>query len=145
MADTRQVDIALIGYLSADAELMALLPGGVWWDQSPLGLTKVCIVGQLTHLDAYVLSGDPLWERITYLVKAVTQGSSSVTANDAAARMDALLLNARFAITGYQIVNCERQERVRYAETDDETDLQWQHSGGHYELIVAPIAVGLAA
>ena len=143
--DTSEVDAAIIAYLSADAELMALLPDGVYWDLSTLGTTQYVLVSQLVHEDVDTLDSGAAWERITYLVKGVTQGSSGTTVKEAAHRIYELLQHGTFAIDGFALVLCRRAERVRYVEVEETTDTRWQHRGGHYEVWVSPLSVALAA
>jgi hypothetical protein len=142
--DLSDVDAALIAYLSADATLMGLLPHGVYWDLATLGATKYCLVSQLAHDDEGTIDAGIAWDRITYLVKGVIQGSSGTEVKQAAHRIYELLQDARFPITGYELTLCERTERVRYVEVEESTDVRWQHRGGQYEVWVSPRPVGLA-
>jgi hypothetical protein len=138
IADSNDVDTAVMNTLAADPELMGLMPDGVFWELAPLNATAFVIVSQLEHTDSYVLDGGLLWERILYLAKAVHFGSSATNARKAAFRIYQLLQDARLEVPTYTVVACQRDERVKYVDVDEETDVRWQHRGGHYELLVTP-------
>jgi len=139
MADTSEVDAALMTLLQNDATLIGILVGGVAWDVAASGATKFCIVSQLDHEDAFNMRNRNLWERIVYLVKATTLGSSGTEVKAAAARIHALLNQSVITPTGYYpSMSVQRVQRVRYTEVDEVTDLRWQHRGGHYEVMVCP-------
>jgi hypothetical protein len=138
MADSSDVDAAVIALLAGDATLMALMPGGVFFDVAPPGLTQFVIVSQMAHEDAYTF-GASLWERFLYLVKAVMQGPSNHTANEAAARIHVLLQDVPLPVTGYSTRLLQRTDRIRVTEVDDDLQTYWQHRGGLYELFAAPL------
>lgn len=137
MPDSSAVDAALIAKLTSDATLTALMPDGVFYDYSPQGATRLVIVSQLAHEDAYQFQGHA-WERFVYLVKAVDLDTSGSSAKSAADRIHTLLQDGTLTITGYELMNMHRLERVRYTEVDEDTDQRWQHRGGQYELLVTP-------
>jgi hypothetical protein len=139
VADSSEVDSALIAILSSDATLMALMPGGVAWEVATAGTTKFVLVSQIEHGDTYELPGPIAWERFLYLVKAVAQGSSGTDVRPAAARIHELLQDAPLVPTGYHPrMVLQRTDRIRYTEVDEVTDERWQHRGGHYEVLVCP-------
>lgn len=137
-SDTSAVDASVIAKLSSDATLMALMADGVYWDLAPNGKTKFVIVSQLSHADENGFDGR-LFETIVYLVKAVDRNQDGTTAKSAASRIDVLLQDVPLTITGYTHTETRRIERVRYTEDDDlDSNIRWQHRGGHYELMVSP-------
>ena len=137
VADTSTVEAAVMAILAGDAALMALLPGGVYWDIAPAGLTAFAIVSQIDHDDAMVMAPAPVWERPLYLVKATTKGASRVAVTQAAARIYELLHAAPLAAEGYTLMLMQRIKRVpNYVEVDELTDERWAHCGGHYEILV---------
>jgi hypothetical protein len=146
VADSSEVDSAIVARLSGDAELVALLPDGVYFDVAAQGLQRFVLVSVVIAFDRGQF-GDPgarrALEDITYAVKAVTFGSSGTTAKQAAARIDALLEDQPLTIPGYHHGSTERIERIRDTE-DDETDasIRWQHRGGRYRVLVTPVAGG---
>lgn len=138
MADTSDIDAAVVGRLLADATLMALMPDGVYWDVAKQGATRFVIVSQVFHLDA-PMQATTAYEQVTYLVKAVELATSGANIQAAAARINVLLHDTTFTVTGYSLMNSQRIERVRYVDPDPEDpDVRWQHRGGRYELTVSP-------
>ena len=138
MPDSSAIDAAVIQRLSSDATLTSLMPDGVYWDIAPHGKNRFVKVSLVIHEDEAMLQGDA-YERVTYRVLAVelaTSGSNSIAA---AARINTLLHNATFAVTGYGLMACHRIERHRVTEADEENaDVRWQHRGGDYEVWVSP-------
>jgi hypothetical protein len=147
--DTSAVDEALVTVLSNDATLKGLLPDGVAFDLAPQGWTQFVIVTMLAHLDTYSQAGEPspasTIETCTYLVKAVSKGTSGLTAKQAAARIHVLLQGGTLTIDGYDLMLMERTERIRYTELDEVTQDRWNHRGGHYDIWVTPQAAGVRA
>ena len=140
LADTSDVDAAVINALQTDAALMALTPDGVFWDYAPTGSTRYVVVQQDDHVQSYVQQS-VLWERILYSVISVIQSASGTESKAAAARIRQILQDARFPIPNYAIVKCDEAGRIpRRVEIDEETDQRWQWRGGQYEVIVAPTA-----
>lgn len=138
MADSSDVDAAVVGRLIADAQLAALMPDGVYWDVARQGSTRFVIVSQVLHQDV-PMQGSTAYEQFTYLVKAVELATSGANIQAAAARINALLHDATFSVTGYGLMLSQRVERVRYVDPDPEDpDVRWQHRGGRYELTVSP-------
>jgi hypothetical protein len=142
LPDTSAVDEALVAVLSHDAALHAILPDGVAFDLAPQGWTQFVIVTQLAHVDVYSMTGAPnpasAYETVTYLVKAVAKGTSGLATKDGAARIHQLLQGASMPIIGYDLMQMERTERVRYTELDQATQDRWNHRGGHYDIWVTP-------
>jgi hypothetical protein len=137
MADSSDVDTAIINRLAADPTLRALLPHGVFWDVSKLAATKFTVVSQLDHDDRFVLGGT-VFERFLYLVKGVALGQDATPVRYAAHRIKELLDDQRFPIAGYVLMNCQRVHYVRVSETIENTDDRWFHRGGHYEVLACP-------
>jgi len=139
MAESSAVDAAVIGVLATDAELTALMPGGVWWALAPADRDLFVLVSHAEHADAYALPGGVLWERFEYLVKAVQRGTSGAAVDAAAARIHALLQDAALTVAGYYApMLIQRVRVVRYPEVDEVTDQRWQHQGAYYELMITP-------
>lgn len=133
-----KVDAAVIGLLQADAQLKAWLPDGVYFSAAPQSARRFALVSVTTNDDEYIFQGRQGFEEFLYLIKAVILSTSPSDALQAADRIQALLQNARFPITGYQVVNCQRAGYVRYTEPDVNPDALWQHIGGNYAVVVAP-------
>ena len=138
MADTSEIDAAVIAKLAGDATLLALMTDGVFMDIAPAGKTKFVIVSQSTHADDYVFEGGA-FEDVTYLVKAVENSASGLTVKTAAARIHTLLQDVQLTITGYKHCLTRRSERIRYTEVDEvDGNIRWQHRGGRYAVVVSP-------
>lgn len=138
MPDSSAVDAAVISRLLNDATLAALMPDGVYWDVAASGKTRFVIVSLVLHQDEDVMTATA-FERFTYLVKAVELATSGANIQAAAARIQVLLHDASFSVTGYGLMTSHRVERVRFTEvSDDDRDQRWQHRGGRYEVMVCP-------
>lgn len=135
---TSDVDLALLGKLSADAQLKTLMPDGCYWDISPSGKTRIVIVKLMGH-DLTDMFGGEAFEQPLYLVKAVELSTSAANVINAAKRIDQLLNNQALTISGYSLMTLQYQEYIRYAEADSTNpDARWQHCGGMYLISVSP-------
>jgi hypothetical protein len=140
LPDTSAVDSAVVGVLSGDAALAALLPGGVWFDIAEQGATQFVIVSYVDHADFDAQGQRPsAVEQLRLQVKAVTQGSSGLTVKQGAARIHELLQGQPLAIDGYALMTLKRASHLRYTEVDQVTNERWQHRGGHYDVWVTPL------
>lgn len=136
MADSSDIDSALVAKLQADSALTALMPDGVWIDEAPEGKIQYVIVS-LVDEDDEPKFGGRAFEDALFLVKAVEQkpaaGSGNIKA--AAARIDALLENGTLAVTGYTHMAMHREKRIRSTELDGTVpSIRWFHRGGHYRV-----------
>jgi hypothetical protein len=139
MADPSDVDAAICARLGNDAALLAIVPNGVWYAIAPPGSQKFVTVTRQFNEDVDQF-GDRAWERFQYAVKAVTLGTSGVDAKAAAARIDELLHDAvDLVVVGYHTMRCRRIAPIRFPEVEEQSDTQWQHRGGEYELWMQPI------
>lgn len=138
MADSSAVDAALVAKLLGDATLMAMVPDKVYFDVAPPNATKFVIVSQEGHEDTYAMPEADAFERFSYLVKAVIQGTGSAEVSSAAARIHTLLHHGTLSPTGYAVMTIERTQRIRYLEVDDAANVRWQHRGGIYDVWVSP-------
>ena len=132
------VRAALWSKLSGDATLIALLSGP--------GAIHHRIIPQGGALPAVVLSrlaGTPEWmfdsahiQSDVWLIKGVSKGSSSSVAEDIAARVDALLTDAVFAVTGRVLLAVYREMDVDFEElTSGEL---YHHVGANYRVQTQP-------
>jgi hypothetical protein len=142
MADSTEIDIALVARLSGDAQLKSLLPDGVFVNQAKQGKTRFVLVSLVIATDAACFAAvgtRRASEDCLYMVKAVTLDASRATAGDAAARIDALLDDQPLTITGYHCASIAREERIDETEVDDlDATIQWQHRGGRYRIVAIP-------
>lgn len=136
MADSSDIDQALVAKLSADATLLALMPNNVYVDEAPAGSTKFVIVSLVAEFDEHQF-GSRAFEDATYLVKAVElKGAAVGNIKAAAARIDALLDHGTLTIPGYALMAMRRVERVRFTEVDEQDEsIRWFHRGGRYQVI----------
>lgn len=139
VADVAAVDDVLVAALTGDATLATLLPDGVYFDIAPAGKTRFVLISFVTHDDAEGFQ-TPLYEQFTYQVKAVVLAKSAIDADAAAFRIHELLQRGVLTpIAGYTHMATLRVERIRYQDVDAiDSDIRWQHSGGHYEITVSP-------
>ena len=143
LAFSSDVDTAILQALAADPALRAACPDGVYWDLAMPGASRFVVVSQVHHADTYVLGGTA-WESFVYLVQAVMPGTSAPTMDDAARAIHTVLQdNDAISIPDYKPLRINRVRYIRYTERDDETDQLWQHRGGQYQVLVAPVAAAL--
>ncbi len=138
VSDSSALDDALVAYLLADATLQGLMPDGVFWDEARPGATRFVIVSLVDEIDVAEFQRRA-YEDALYLVKAVALLSGGGNVKSAAARIDALLEDPTgLAATGYGMMTCHRESRVRITEVDDaDPKVRWQHRGGRYRVQAA--------
>jgi hypothetical protein len=142
LPDSGEIDNALVNVLSADAELLALVPDGVYFDEAPQGMDAFALISLvegivLTQMGA--ATERRAAESCEYIVKAVMLSGSSANARKAAARIDELLEDQPLAITGFTCLSVNRTARIRDTEVDSvDATIRWQHRGGHYRIVAAP-------
>ena len=136
MADSSNIDAALLAVLAADATLSGLMPDGVWIDVAPPGSKQFVRISLDDERDEAVFVAGRAIEDASFLVEAVelsTVAASHVRA--AAARIDALLEDHRLIVADYACMTVHREKRERIT-TDDAADpsLRWSRRGGHYRV-----------
>jgi hypothetical protein len=136
------LDLAIVTVLSADAQLRALMPDGVYLEAAPPGADQFVKVGLVENVDLDV-QGGRAQEEVLYSVVAVglSRNTNNQTAMQAADRIDALLADpAPFAIEGYTFVSCHRDEPGRIGfetPSDQDPTVRWLNRGAHYRLTAA--------
>jgi len=151
MSDSSAIDQALVDLLLNDAPLRALLPDGVFWEEAGASMltggnaTRFVIVSLVDAVDEPMLGGRA-YEDVLYAIKAVELVAAVKNIRAAAARIDALLdpqppaAPATLTIAGYTLMVLRRETRIRFPEVDDtDPSIRWQHRGGHYRLMAAPV------
>ncbi len=137
MPDSSAIENALIGKLIADATLMALVPDGVFFDESNPGATRFIIVSLVDEVDG-AMFGARAFEDALFMVKAVMLSTSGGNIQAAAARIDTLLEQGTLAPAGYTLMAMHRESRIRMTEVDDiDPSIRWQHRGGQYRVAVS--------
>lgn len=138
MSNSIDVDIAVLNRIASDATLKTIMPDGTWWKVSASGKTRVVLL-DLLHHEVTEMQGAIAYEQMLYLVKAVEYSQSGLNVINAAKRIQALLLDAVFPITGYTVMRIQLSELVHYAEPDSANpDQRWQHCGAVYRVSVSP-------
>lgn len=136
MADSSEIDAALVGRLLADAPLAALLPDGVFIDLANAGAQRFVIVSLVSEADAPTFDQPRAFEDAVYMVKAVALSSTGANIRDAAKRIDDLLDGGPLTIPGYQLMTLHRESRFRAVEADEgDKTIRWEHRGGNYRLM----------
>jgi hypothetical protein len=136
MADSSNVDNALIAKLLGDATLMALVPDGIFFDQAAPGLRRFVIVSLVDEHDEPMFGGRAFEDGI-YQVEAQMLSTSGGDVKAAAARIDTLLDGGALTASGYSLMTMRRVERVRVTEVDDaDKSIRWQRRGGRYQIMV---------
>lgn len=137
MADSSDIENALIAKLAADATLLGLCPNGVYYDEAPPGSTRFVIVSLVDETDEPMFSARA-FEDALYLVKAVMLSTAGGDVKSAAARIDVLLDQQPLTVTGYNVSLMRRESRVRVTEVDDlDKSIRWFHRGGRYQVVAS--------
>lgn len=143
---------ALIAFLLADAELMALTPDGVFKSVAGRSMAtggnaeRFVIVSLVTSTNTRVFNRRGFQEAL-YLVEARMLSTAGGQVNDAAARIDDLLdpqppaPPVTLTIPGYGLMACYQDEAVEAVEFDDlDPSIRWDRAGGRYGLWSQPHA-----
>jgi hypothetical protein len=138
VSNSNEVLVAVMAALAADAALLALMPGGVFFGMSQGPATQFVVVTLETHEDSYQFGG-PAFERFVLRVAAVEQAAADLNGDAAQARIYELLQDVLLTIAGYDHTLTRRVGFVREIQLDDvDRANRWQHRGGRYEVIVTP-------
>lgn len=138
MSDSSAVDIALLAYLNADAQLLAAAPGRAWMDEVPQAATDPhVLVSVESDPDVQQFRGTA-YEVHWYAIEALDRSSATTGVRAAYARIHALMQDAAFSITGYTLLKCVRRQRYRSAIEDGDQVIR--QLGGIYEVWAQPTA-----
>jgi hypothetical protein len=136
---------AVIGLLSADPDLRALMPDGVFKNRAPGGSKRFVLVDVFDSGSDDVQGGRGI-ETVLYAVRAVALSSVTTqsNANAAADRIDALLADPPpVTVDGYAFMALYRDEPhlIDFDEVDKiDSSISWFHRGAHYRLECTPLA-----
>ena len=139
MADSSDIDAALVAKLAGDATLAGLLQTApaVFVDIAPPGMTKFVIVSLIEEHDEQQFGGRA-FEDALYLVEARMLSTAGGNIKAAAARIDALLDGGTLTVSGYSLMVMHREERIRGTEQDDaDPAILWNRRGGNYRVTVS--------
>lgn len=138
MADSSEIDNALVAKLGADTTLLALVPNGIYVDEAPAASTRFVIVALVDEHDEQK-HGGRAFEDALYLVEARMLSTVGGNIKAAAARIDALLDGGTLTVPGYTLMLMQRESRIRTTEVDDvDASIRWQRRGGQYRVMVSP-------
>lgn len=155
MPDSSDIDNALVAKLLADTGaggVLTLMPDGVFFEEAGASMVhggqakQFVIVSLVDEQDRPIFEGRAS-EDALYLVKAVELSTVAVkNIKAAAARIDVLLdpqpplPRATLTVPGFALMVMRRESRVRRKEVDAlDASVRWEHRGGRYQLMVAPI------
>lgn len=133
MANSDEIDVALVSRVRSIVGLSAKAPGGVFMKEAPVGTTDPYIIYELqASTDHGVMQEDDgiAFEEAHYLVKVV--GRDPVKVRDACRLLHHGLQDQDLAIAGLFCMDVSRTDRVAYPETDG--DDRWLHRGGIYRV-----------
>jgi hypothetical protein len=140
--ETGAIDRALLEVLQADAELAALMPGGVWFGLAAKNLTQFVLITLQDGTDDGVFEHRGL-ESLVYAVQAIglSRDVSLATMRDAAARIDALLDDTAAPLAtpvDYASIDCAREKPLATSVVDEvNKELHWHHFGAFYRVTAA--------
>ena len=135
MADSSDIDNALVAKLGADATLLALVPNGIFVDEAPPGSTRFVIVSLIDEQDEATFDGRAIEDALYAVEARMLSTVSGANIKAAAARIDALLEGQALTVTGYTWMTLHRESRIRQTEVDEaDTSIRWYRRGGNYRL-----------
>ena len=139
MADSSDIDNAIVAKLGADATLLALMPNGVYFvDKGPPPGSQRWVEVSLVTEDDVQMFQRRSHEVVRYQVKAIGLATLNPDMKAAAARIDALLNRGTLSVSGYTLMVMQREMRVRYQEPNaDDPTLRWYHRGAHYTVMMS--------
>jgi hypothetical protein len=149
MADSQDIDNALLAKLGADTALLALLPNGPYWDnEAAADVVAYVRVSLADSVDGLRLGGRG-YESHIYLIRAIVYSGvadAKTRAKQAAARIDELLdpqppnPPATLTVAGYTSMAIYREptlQRIHDTQPASEVDpsIQWYMRGAHYRVV----------
>lgn len=139
MAETGDVDAALLALLRADAALLVVCPDGIQYGIADPAAQRFVLVDRFDHTVDLRMFGGAAWEAFVYLVKAVLPEPTSRNAREAARLIRARLDGAvALAAPGYALMAPIAEiESIRLVEVDEShPERRVQHWGGQYSVLV---------
>jgi hypothetical protein len=138
MADSSDIDNALVAKLGADATLLALVPNGVYIDEAPAGATRFVIVSLVDEADVGRFGGRAIEDALYQVEARMLSTVAGANVKAAAARIDVLLEQGTLTVSGYSLMALFRESRIRLTEVDAaDPSLRWFRRGGNYRLVVS--------
>ena len=134
----------LVSTLGGDGTLAGYLPGGIWRDIAPPGtaLSPWLVFGSQSSNDVLNATGIRLLTNDLYQVRVVGPQSQDATIENAAARVDALLMPGgqplrNVAVAGGGVIQaCFRVQQIAIPEVvaGSAGDTLWRNRGGVYRI-----------
>jgi len=138
MADSSDIDNALVTKLGADATLLALCPNGVYVDEAPSGSTRFVIVSLVDEVDEGRFGGRSHEDALYQVEARMLSTVAGANIKAAAARIDVLLEQGTLTVSGYSLMALFRESRIRVTEVDAiDPSIRWYRRGGNYRLVVS--------
>lgn len=141
LADSHEIDRALIALLRADALLTGYAPDGVWFESAGQNAQHFVLVSITESLDTQQF-GRRAWDDILFSVDAVMliKADGSNDADEAAARINELLDGQPLTVNGFAYMTMHRVSRIAEDEHDDQTpSIVFYHRGGRYRVQMTPL------
>ena len=133
MADSSDIDAALVVKLAADAALLALCPNGVYVDEAPPGSTRFVIVSLVEESDEGKFGGRAFEDALFQVEARMLSTVAGANPKAAAARIDVLLEDQPLTVAGYTYMTLHRESRIRMTEVDEaDPSIRWYRRGGNY-------------
>lgn len=137
MADSSDIEGALIQKLGSDATLLGICVNGVYPDIADDGMDRFVIVSLIDEVDEQML-GRRAFEDALFLVEARVRSNTNANIKAAAARIDALLEDTTLTVAGYCTMTVHREKRVRLTEVDElDKSIRWYRRGGEYRVVMS--------
>lgn len=127
----------LFGTLTADATLVAMLPGGATSginnQQAEQGTAHPIVIYQfMSGVDYAAVGAFRIWTNMIWLIKAVGDTANVASLDAIVARIDTLLHRASGTPASGTVWSCTRESTIEYPE--DVSGRQFRHSGATYRL-----------
>lgn len=128
----------LFSTLTADATLIALLPGGatagVNHRRAAQGTAYPIVIYQfMSGVDYAAVGAYRIWTNMVWLVKAVGASADAATIDAIAARIDTLLQRGSGTPASGVVASCVRESVVDYVD-DVAGSVPYSHLGGNYRI-----------
>lgn len=138
MADSSDIENALVTKLGGDATLLSLCPNGVYMDEAPAGSTRFVIVALVDEVDEGTFGARAIEDGLYQVEARMLSTVAGANIKAAAARIDALLEQGTLTVAGYSLMALFRESRIRMTEVDeDDSSIRWYRRGGNYRLVVS--------
>jgi hypothetical protein len=119
--------------LKADAQWLALSPGGVRRGVAPIGTAyPVTIIAFQSGLDVIYANAVRSSSNVLYQIRASGPSDNSQAVLNLASRIDDLFGRARGSVAGGIVLSCYRESPLAY--DDNTAGVQYMHVGGLYRI-----------